>query len=208
VMVLTALTMVAEIVAGAMFGSIALLADGLHMAGHVTVLGAAAYAYAYARRHAETDLYSFGTGKVGDLVGFASALVLGVVAIAMLYESGHRLMAPETIAFHEALVVASLGFVVNLVCARLLWDRKHHGNEYAHEAAHDHTDHNLQAAYLHLLTDVLTSVLAITALSSGALLGWNWMDPIAGLAGAVVITLNLIRVEIETELAALGYKDA
>jgi cation diffusion facilitator family transporter len=186
-MILTAVTMIAEVAAGKIFGSIALLADGLHMAGHVTVLGAAAYAYGYARRHAETDRYSFGTGKVGDLVGFASALVLGVVALGMLYESGYRLVAPEVIAFDEALVVASLGFLVNLVCARLLWNQEHHGHEHAHDSGHHHADHNLQAAYLHLLTDVLTSVLAIIALSSGALLGWNWMDPIAGIAGAVVI---------------------
>ncbi len=188
VMVLTALTMAAELIAGGLFGSIALFADGLHMAGHVTVLGAAAYAYAYARRHTGNDLYAFGTGKIGDLVGFASALVLGGVAVGMMYESAHRLAAPQAIAYGEALIVAVLGFAVNLLCAGLLWDREHHEHPHGdHDHTHHHTDHNLQAAYLHLVTDVLTSVLAIVALLCGALLGWGWMDPLMGIVGALVI---------------------
>jgi cation diffusion facilitator family transporter len=188
VMGLTAATMVVEIIAGSLFGSIALFADGLHMAGHVAVLAAAAYAYAYATRHTSNDLYAFGTGKVGDLVGFASALVLGVVALGMMYESAHRLAAPQTIAYGDALIVAVLGFAVNVLCAGLLWDHEHHEQHHGdHEHTHHHTDHNLQAAYLHLVTDVLTSVLAIVALLCGALLGWIWMDPLMGIVGALVI---------------------
>ena len=198
---LSTVTMVVEIVAGSVFGSLALLADGLHMAAHVVVLGAAAYAYSYARRHADTERYSFGTGKVGDLVGFASALVLSMVSLGMIFESVQRLISPETIIVREALVVAVLGFVVNLVSARLLWDREgQHGHAHAHHEDHDHghhhTDHNLQAAYLHILTDVLTSVLAIVALLSVQFLHWNWMDPIVGIVGAGVIihwSRNLMR---------------
>lgn len=187
VMMLTALMMSAEIVAGLVFGSIALFADGLHMAGHVAVLGAAAYAYSFARRHAAAERYSFGTGKVGDLVAFASAILLGSIAIGVLYESSHRLFAPQAIAFREALVVAVAGFGVNLLCARLLWHGDH-GHEHGdHEHAHHHADHNLQAAYLHLVTDVLTSALVIAALLSGQFLGWVWMDPVMGIAGALVI---------------------
>lgn len=185
-MILTALAMSAEIAAGVVFGSIALFADGLHMSGHVAVLAAAAYAYSFARRYAGADRYSFGTGKVGDLVAFASAIVLGLIAIGVIYESSHRFFAPQAIAFREALVVAAIGFAINLVCARLLWhgDGLHHG---PHDHTHHHVDHNLQAAYLHLLTDVLTSALVIVALLSGRFLGWVWMDPLIGIVGALVI---------------------
>ena len=199
VMALTALVMVAEIAAGTAYGSIALLADGLHVAGHVAVLGAAASAYAYARRYAAADHYSFGTGKVGDLVAFASAIVLGVIAAAILYESAHRLIAPETIVFREALIVAALGFVVNVLCVGLLWDRELHEQVHGgHRHDHDdgHADHNVLAAYLHLLTDVLTSVLAIIALLSGQFLGLVWMDPLMGIVGGLVIihwAWNLLR---------------
>lgn len=186
VLVLTALMMSAEVVAGLVFGSIALFADGLHMAGHVAVLGAAAYAYSFARRHAGEGRYSFGTGKVGDLVAFASSILLGAIAIGVIYESSHRLFAPQTIAFREALVVAVLGFAVNLLCARLLWHGDH-GHEHGdHEHAHHHADHNLQAAYLHLVTDVLSSALVIVALLSGEF-GMVWMDPAMGIVGALVI---------------------
>jgi cation diffusion facilitator family transporter len=187
VMALTALMMSAEVVAGLVFGSIALFADGLHMAGHVAVLGAAAYAYSFARRHAGEGRYSFGTGKVGDLVAFASAILLGAIAIGVIYESSHRLFAPQAIAFREALVVAAIGFSVNLLCARLLWHGDHSHDHGDHEHAHHHADHNLQAAYLHLVTDVLTSALVIVALLSGQFFGWVWMDPIMGIVGALVI---------------------
>ena len=192
VMMLTALMMSAEIAAGLAFGSIALFADGLHMAGHVAVLGTAAYAYSFARRHAGAERYSFGTGKVGDLAAFASAILLGSIAIGVIYESSHRFFAPQAIAFREALVVAGLGFCVNLLCARLLWHGDH-GHEHGdHEHAHHHADHNLQAAYLHLVTDVLTSALVIVALLSGQFLGLVWMDPVMGIVGALVI-LNWAR---------------
>ena len=187
VMMLTALMMSAEIVAGLVFGSIALFADGLHMAGHVAVLGAAAYAYSFARRHADEGRYSFGTGKVGDLVAFASAILLGSIAIGVIYESSHRFFAPQAIAFREALIVAGLGFCVNLVCARLLWHGDHGRDHGDHEHAHHHADHNIQAAYLHLLTDVMTSALVIVALLSGEFLGMVWMDPVMGIIGALVI---------------------
>lgn len=187
VMMLTALMMSAEVAAGLVFGSIALFADGLHMAGHVAVLGAAAYAYSFAQRHAAAERYSFGTGKVGDLVAFASAILLGAIAIGVLYESSHRLFAPQAIAFREALVVAVLGFSVNLLCARLLWHGDHGHDHGDHEHPDHHADHNLQAAYLHLVTDVLTSALVIVALLSGQFLGWVWMDPIMGIVGALVI---------------------
>ena len=189
VMALTALVMAAEIIAGVVFGSIALLADGLHVAGHVAVLGAAAYAYAYARRHASSDHYSFGTGKLGDLVAFASAIVLGAIALGILYESAHRLAEPQPIIFREALIVAALGFAVNVLCVGLLWDRDLHEQvhgRHGHEH-HHHADHNFLAAYLHLLTDVLTGVLAIVALMSGQFLGWAWMDPLVGIIGAFVV---------------------
>jgi cation diffusion facilitator family transporter len=187
-MMLTALVMSAEVAAGVVFGSIALFADGLHMAGRVAVLGAAAYAYSFARRHAGADRYSFGTGKVGDLVAFASAIALGLIAIGVLYESAHRFFAPQVIAFREALIVAAIGFAINLVCVRLLWhDGRHEHGHGDHDHGHHHADHNLQAAYLHLLTDVLTSALVIVALLSGQFLGWVWMDPVMGIVGALVI---------------------
>jgi len=187
VMMLTALMMSAEIAAGLLFGSIALFADGLHMAGHVAVLGAAAYAYSFARRHAGEGRYSFGTGKVGDLVAFASAILLGSIALGVIYESSHRFFAPQAIAFREALIVAGLGFCVNLVCARLLWHGDHGHDHGDHEHAHHHADHNIQAAYLHLVTDVMTSALVIVALLSGEFLGMVWMDPVMGIIGALVI---------------------
>ncbi len=196
-MALTALVMIAEIVAGTAFGSIALLADGLHVAGHVAVLGAAASAYAYARRHAAAERFSFGTGKVGDLVAFASAIVLAVIAAVILYESAHRLVAPEPILFGEALLVAALGFVVNALCVGLLWDRELHEQVHGgHQHENHHADHNVLAAYLHLLTDVLTSVLAIVALLSGLFFGAVWMDPLMGIVGAIVVlhwAWNLLR---------------
>jgi cation diffusion facilitator family transporter len=188
VMALTALATAAEVSAGAVFGSIALLADGLHRAGHVAVLGAAAYAYSYARRHADAGRYSFGTGKVGDLVAFASAIVLGLIAIGVVYESAHRLVAPGIIAFREAVIVAALGFSINLVCAALLWNREHHESMHGDDdRGHNHADHNLQAAYFHLLTDVLTGALVIVALLLGEFVGWVWMDPLMGIVGAFVI---------------------
>jgi len=178
---ITTAMMAVEIAAGLAFGSMALLADGWHMATHAAALAVAAFAYAYARRHADDRRYSFGTGKVGALGGFASAVGLAVVAVLVFVESAHRLAAPVAIRFDEAIAVAWIGLGVNLVCALLLRDG------HAHDHDHAHHDHNLRGAYLHVLADALTSVLAIAALTGGKLFGWTWVDPITGLLGSVVI---------------------
>lgn len=186
---LTAVTMVVEIVAGWTTGSMALLADGFHMATHAGALAVAAAAYGYARRHARNPRYTFGTGKVGDLSGFASALLLAVTALFIAVESGMRLFQPVNVAFGEATLVAVIGLIINLVSALLLGhDHSHdHGGHDDDGQAHGHADNNLRAAYIHVLTDALTSVLAIAALLAGRYLGWLWLDPAVGLLGAVVI---------------------
>ncbi|HXK21691.1 MAG TPA: CDF family Co(II)/Ni(II) efflux transporter DmeF [Myxococcota bacterium] len=183
VVALTAGMMVLEIAAGIAFGSMALLADGWHMATHAAALGVAAFAYAYTRRHASDRRYSFGTGKVGALAGFASAVGLAVVALVVFAESAARLTAPVAIRYDEAIAVACLGLLVNIASAVLLRDHEHG----AHEPAEHHHDHNLRGAYLHVLADALTSVLAIAALVAGKALGWTWMDPVTGLVGSLVI---------------------
>jgi len=193
VVLLTAVMMVGEIVAGTWTGSMALLADGFHMATHAGALGVAALAYGYARRHARNPAYSFGTGKVGDLAGFASALVLGIVALGIGVESVLRLFQPIHVAFGEAAVVAVLGLAVNIASALLLsGGHHHHGHEHHGHDHHGHHhahagDNNLRSAYLHVLADALTSVLAIAALLAGRYLGLDWMDPAMGIVGALVI---------------------
>lgn len=193
VVALTAVMMVVEIAAGWWTGSMALLADGFHMATHAGALGVAAIAYRYARAHANDPRYTFGTGKVGDLAGFASALVLAVFAIGIGWESIERLIEPRGVAFGEATLVAIVGLVVNLVSAWLLAGDGHHHHGHAHGADDDHahhhhgTDNNLRAAYFHVLADALTSVLAIVALLAGAYLGWAWADAVVGILGSVVI---------------------
>ena len=190
VVVLTALMMAGEIVAGALFNSMALLADGFHMATHAGALGVAAIAYAYAKKHARNRKYSFGTGKVGDLAGFASALVLGLVALGIAIESGMRLIDPRPVAFYEATIIAVVGLLVNVVSAFLLSGGHHHGHSHDHgdhHAGHHHHDNNLRSAYVHVLADALTSVLAIAALLGGRYLGWIWLDSAMGIVGAVVI---------------------
>jgi cation diffusion facilitator family transporter len=177
--------MVGEILAGYATGSMALLADGFHMATHAGALGVAAIAYSYARRHASNPRFSFGTGKVGDLAGFASALILGVFALGIAAESVKRLFDPTQVDFGDATLVAIVGLVVNLVSAALLFD-KHHHHHGDHEH-HHHQDNNLRAAYLHVLADALTSVLAIAALLAGRYLGLVWLDPVIGIVGAIVI---------------------
>ncbi len=189
---LTAATMVVEIIFGWLTGSMALLADGFHMATHAGALAVAAAAYSYAKRHARNPRYTFGTGKVGDLSGFASALLLGVTALFIAVESGMRLFEPAHVAFGEATLVAVIGLVINILSAMLLGhdhSHDHAGHDHSgHDHAHDgHADNNLRAAYVHVLTDALTSVLAIGALLAGRYLGWWWMDPAVGLLGAAVI---------------------
>lgn len=183
---ITAAMMGTEIVAGTVFGSMALLADGWHMATHAAALTITAAAYAYARRQARNPAFSFGTGKIGDLAGFASAVVLAVVAVLIAAESLWRLANPVGIDFTQAILVAGIGLVVNLGSALLLHeDHSHHHDHHDHHP-HGH-DSNLRAAYLHVLADALTSVLAIVALIGGRIWGWVWLDPAIGLLGAVVI---------------------
>lgn len=189
VVVLTALMMVGEIIAGYLTGSMALLADGFHMATHAGALGVAAAAYAYAKRHARNPAYSFGTGKVGDLAGFASAMALGLLALGIGVESVLRLFQPITVAFGEATIIAVVGLGVNIVSAFLL-SGGHHDHRHGHDHHHHgnaHSDNNLRSAYVHVLADALTSVLAIAALLAGRYLGWVWMDPVMGIVGAIVI---------------------
>jgi cation diffusion facilitator family transporter len=204
VVALTAVMMVGEIVAGTIFNSMALLADGFHMATHAVALGVAAGAYVFARRHAHDRRFSFGTGKVGDLAGFASALVLAIVALGIAVESMQRLFNPATVAFGEATVIAVIGLIVNLASAFLLSGHHHHHGHDHHDHAHDHDHHhgahhhdnNLRAAFMHVLADALTSVLAIAALLAGRYLGWVWLDPVMGIVGGIVIATwswNLLR---------------
>jgi len=185
VLALTIVTMLVEIVAGFIFNSMALTADGWHMGTHAAAFGITIFAYRYARRHADDPRFSFGTGKVGVLGGFASAVALGVVALLMSIESIHRILAPETIRFDQAIIVAVVGLIVNLVSAVLLkGDHHHHDHGHAHD---HHEDHNLKAAYFHVLADALTSIAAIVALTFGRLFGWDILDPIMGVVGSLVI---------------------
>ncbi|CEJ11658.1 Cadmium, cobalt and zinc/H(+)-K(+) antiporter [bacterium YEK0313] len=189
VIALTAATMVVEIVAGTIYGSMALVADGWHMSTHAAAMLISATAYAYARRHAHDPRFTFGTGKLGDLGAFASAIVLALVALLIAWESLVRLANPVPIGFGQALGVAVIGLAVNLASAWLLGGHGHH-HDHGHDHddhAHGHADNNLRAAYLHVLADALTSVLAIVALLAGALYGWLWLDPLSGLVGALVI---------------------
>ena len=186
VIALTAATMAVEIGAGLAYGSMALLADGLHMGSHASALVIAAFAYAYTRRHASDPRYSFGTGKVNSLAGFASAVLLAVFALAMAVESVRRLLDPVPIDFDHALLVAGIGLAVNAVSLLVLrGDGTGHGHARG-EGTHE--DHNLQAAYLHVLADALTSVLALAALVAGKYGGQGWMDPAMGLVGAALVT--------------------
>lgn len=189
VVLLSAVMMVAEITVGTLTGSMALTADGWHMATHTLALGVSALAYWLARRWASDPLYSFGTGKVGSLAGFASALALAAVAIGIAVESTLRFFEPRNVDYLEAILVACVGLAVNFVSAFLLHegpghDHSHEGHDGHH---HHHHDHNLRSAYLHVVADALTSVLAIAALAAGMFAGWRWLDPAVGLVGAAVI---------------------
>lgn len=214
VIALTATMMVIEIVAGTIYGSMALVADGWHMSTHAAAMLISALAYLYARRHARDPRFTFGTGKLGDLAGFASAIILALIALLIGWESLLRLANPVPIDFGQAIAVAVIGLVVNLASAWLLKDHHHHhryhhghnhqahghhdhGHHHEHDERHDHhhhghshgggRDNNLRAAYLHVLADALTSVLAIVALLAGRAYGWLWLDPLMGIVGALVI---------------------
>ncbi|QXE10459.1 MULTISPECIES: CDF family Co(II)/Ni(II) efflux transporter DmeF [Pseudomonas] len=199
VVALTLVMMIGEIAAGYITGSMALLADGFHMATHAGALGIAAAAYGFARRNANNRRYSFGTGKVGDLAGFASAMVLGLVSLGIAGESIFRLFEPTTVAFGEATVIAIVGLGVNVLSAFLLMGHHGHDHGHQHDHGHDHHHHhdnNLRSAYVHVLADALTSVLAIAALLAGRYLGWVWLDPAMGIVGSIVIAkwaYNLMR---------------
>jgi cation diffusion facilitator family transporter len=213
---LCGLMMIAEIVGGMLFGSIALIADGLHMSTHAGALLLAALAYRYARRHADDRRFTFGTGKLGDLAGFTSAIVLAMIALLICYEAVSRIMAPVPISFNEAIPIAMLGLAVNIASVFLLSGGEHHhdhdhdhghdhdGDAHRHEEAHRietdigapehehvhgaaHRDNNMRAAVIHVLADAAVSMLVIIGLLLARFLGWVWMDPLAGLCGAVVI---------------------
>jgi len=187
---LTTIMMVVEIVGGTMFGSMALVADGWHMSTHAAALAIAAFAYWFARKHATDSRFSFGTGKLGELAGFASAIILALIALYIGVESVVRILNPVAIHFNEAIPIAVLGLGVNLVSAWLLADDHHHDDENETDGAHDHhihRDHNIRAAYLHVLADAMTSILAIIGLLAARLYGWVWMDPMMGIIGAGVI---------------------
>jgi cation diffusion facilitator family transporter len=198
VIILTSTMMVVEITAGTMFGSMALIADGWHMSTHAAAMLIAALAYLYSRRHARNTRFSFGTGKLGDLAGFASAVILALIALLIGWESLLRFYAPVSIDFSQAIVVAVVGLAVNLASAWLLRDDQSHHHHHGHAHVHPHgpaaasnrpavRDNNLRAAYFHVLADALTSVLAIIALSLGGIFGWVWLDAAMGVVGALVI---------------------
>lgn len=195
VMIITAVMMVVEIVAGWWFNSMALLADGWHMSSHAVAIGLSAFAYAAARRHARDPSFAFGTWKIEVLGGFASAIFLLGVAALMVFGSVERLVWPQEIHYREAMLVAIVGLVVNLVCAWILGGAHDHHHDHhdhgGHGHHHDHRHHdlNLKSAYLHVITDAATSVLAIVALAGGWFYGWAWLDPLMGLVGALLIGL-------------------
>jgi cation diffusion facilitator family transporter len=201
--IVTAVFMVVEVIAGLAFGSMALIADGVHMATHVGALGLAAGAYWLARRHAGDARFSFGSGKFGDLAAFASAIALAAAGLGVAIESIERLASPIAVDYRSALYIASIGFCVNVICAFILSGSHDHSHGHSHGHAHDHHhdddhqhgrshghadgDHNMRAAYVHVLADAATSVLAILALSAGLIYGIRWLDPLVGLVGAGVI---------------------
>lgn len=214
---ITVATMLIEIVAGWWFNSMAVLADGWHMSSHALAIGLSAFAYRAARKYAHDPSFAFGTWKIEILASYTSAIFLLAVGAAMVFESLERLWAPQTIHYPEAMAVAALGLAVNLVCALILGQAHEHGHGHDHHHEHDHgashhhhhhhDDLNLKAAYIHVATDAATSVLAIAALAGGWMFGWNWLDPVTGLAGATLVALwakNLImqsgRVLLDREM--------
>ncbi|MDR5759095.1 CDF family Co(II)/Ni(II) efflux transporter DmeF [Caballeronia sp. LZ035] len=187
VVALTFIMMIGEIVAGYMTGSMALLADGFHMATHAGALGIAVFAYRYAKRNSSNRNFSFGTGKVGELAGFASALILALVSLGIGVESALRLIHPADVQFGQATIIAVVGLAVNIISALMLSGGSHH-QHHDHHHGHSHaSDNNLRSAYVHVLADALTSILAIGALLAGRYLGWVWLDAVMGIVGSVVI---------------------
>lgn len=209
VLILTVTAMIAEIVAGTVYGSMALLADGWHMGTHAAAFCITLFAYRYAKKHENSGKFSFGAGKVSVLGGYTSAIALGIVALMMVIESVNRLFHPQDIQFNEAIMVAIVGLIVNVVSMYLLHDHHDHSHHHDHQShehtslehtnddhSHGHHDHNLRAAYLHVFADTLTSLLAIVALLFGKYLGWNWLDAVMGIVGAIVIakwTIGLMK---------------
>jgi len=185
VITLSGAMMLAEIGGGLLFGSVALVADGLHMSTHAGALLMAALAYTYARRHAEDARFTFGTGKLGDLAGYTSAIVLAMIALLIGEQAVARLFAPVPIHYPEAVAIAAVGLAVNLASAWLLGGTEHHHDDHHHHHA-DH-DNNLRAAFVHVAADAAVSVLVIVGLSLAWAFGWSWMDPAAGIVGALVI---------------------
>lgn len=211
VMWITIATMLVEIVAGWWFNSMAVLADGWHMSSHALAIGLSAFAYSAARKYADDPSFAFGTWKIEVLASYTSAIFLLGVAAAMVFGSLERLWSPQPIHYPEAMGVAVFGLAVNLICALILGGaHDHHDHDHHHGHGHDHDHHhdlNLKAAYIHVVTDALTSVLAIAALAGGWLCGWAWLDPATGLVGAVLVALwakNLIvqsgRVLLDREM--------
>jgi len=209
---ITAGFMVVEIVCGLLFGSMALLADGFHMATHVGALGLAAGAYWLARRHAKDTRFTFGSGKFGDLAAFASAIVLGLIAFGVAFESVQRLISPVPVHYGNALAIAALGLLVNIASAFILKDDSHahaHGHAHAaHDHNDDHTDHNMRAAYVHVLADAATSLLAIAALAAGLLFGIAFLDPLVGVIGALVIASWAYGLIRDSALVLLDAEDS
>lgn len=188
VMWITAAMMVVEIAAGWWYNSMALLADGWHMSSHAVAIGLSAFAYAAARKYARDSRFAFGTWKIEVLGGFASAIFLLGVAALMVFSSVERIISPQPIHYQEAVVIAILGLVVNLVCALILGKaHDHHDHRHEHSHSHDHHDLNLKSAYLHVIADAATSVLAIIALIGGWMYGWSWLDPVMGIVGAILV---------------------
>ncbi|GGA63051.1 cation transporter [Neiella marina] len=216
VIAITAVMMVVEISTGILFGSMALLADGLHMGSHAAALSITAFAYIYARRHASDTRFSFGTGKVNALGGFASAILLAIFALMMAWESVDRIINPTEIHFNEAIVVAVVGLLVNGLCVWILGkdghDHHHHGHDHHDHHHDDHShkhDHNLKSAYLHVMADALTSILAIVALFAAKWFGLIWMDPVMGIIGALLVawwSIGLIRATSSVLLDCQGDK--
>lgn len=206
VMWLTAVTMVIEIIAGWQFNSMALLADGWHMSSHTVAIGLSAFAYAAARRYAKDPRFAFGTWKIEVLGGFASAIFLLGVAVLMIVSSVERFFSQQPIHYQEAIIVAALGLIVNIVSALILGHAHDHGHDHGHGHHHHHDDHahdhhhdlNLKSAYLHVIADAVTSVLAIAALLGGWFYGWAWLDPVMGIVGAILVAVWAKNLIIET----------